>query len=180
LLVAIAILVWVTAAAAVNVRSKPYYLVGWLWFLGMLLPVSGLIQTGLQSIADRYTYLPAIGLGLMAAWGLEDLPAVRPGDRSARAFLGAAAGLTLIACLCLTSHQLTYWRNTQTLMQHALEIDPNNYVAHQDLARYYSKTGQAELAAFHRQKVRELDPGLSAERPKSKSQLQSQTAPGNL
>jgi Tfp pilus assembly protein PilF len=58
----------------------------------------------------------------------------------------------------LTSHQVSYWRNTQTLMTHALRIDPNNYVAHQNLGRYFAEIGQPELAREHRQKLRELDP----------------------
>jgi hypothetical protein len=157
------LLVGVSVAAILNVRSRPYLAVGGFWFLGMLLPVSGLMQAGLQSLADRYTYLPAIGLSLIVAWGLQELAAAALPAQGGRAILGTVVACVLIACLGLTRHQLAYWRNTQTLMDHALELDPNNYVAHQNLGRYYSKLGQAELARAHRQKVRELDPALGTE-----------------
>jgi Tfp pilus assembly protein PilF len=66
----------------------------------------------------------------------------------------------LLACVLLTREQLAYWQNTETLMSHALALDPNNYIAHQDLAVYYSKLGKTDLARAHRQRVRELDPEL--------------------
>ena len=68
--------------------------------------------------------------------------------------------MVLVACLILTRKQLAYWRNTETLMGRALEIDPGNYIAHNDLAVYYDKHGQPEAARRHRDKVRELDPAL--------------------
>lgn len=151
------VLLGVSGAVFLKSRSKPYLAVGWLWFLGMLLPVSGLFQTGLQSIADRYTYLPAIGLGLMVAWGLGELAAAVVRRRVLICGLVASC---LVGCAVLTRFQLAYWQNTQTLMGHALELDPNNYVAHQDLARFYSKAGQTELAHSHRELVRVLDPSL--------------------
>ena len=163
LVAGILLLAGVSVAAILNVRSRPYLAVGWFWFLGMLLPVSGLMQAGLQSLADRYSYLPAIGLSLIVAWGLQELGAAALPTQGGRAILGTAVACVLIACLGLTRHQLAYWRNTQTLMDHALELDPNNYVAHQNLGRYYSKLGQVELARAHRQKVRELDPALGTE-----------------
>jgi tetratricopeptide (TPR) repeat protein len=126
----------------------------------MMLPVSGLVQVGLQSMADRYTYLPAIGLGILVVWGVTDLAAKMPA-KSGRVLAGALGGAALVACVGWTHQQLGYWRNTETLMEHVLQIDPNNYVAHQNLARYYFKLGQAEIAAAHRQKVRELDPALA-------------------
>ena len=150
------------STAAVAVRQRPYFVVGWIWFVGMMLPVSGLVQTGLQSMADRYTYLPTIGLGIMVVWGVTDLTANRMTAKSGRILLAAAGGAILLACACLTHQQLGYWTNTETLMDHALQIDPSNYVAHQNLARYFSKIGQAEIASAHRQKVRELDPALAA------------------
>lgn len=160
LLGGIVLLIGVSAAAVWNWRTRPYLAVGWLWFLAMLMPVCGLVQTGLQSIADRYTYLPAIGLGLLVAWSLGDLALCQVRAQIGRALTAVLAGAALLACLWLTRQQLAYWQNTQTLMEHALKVDPDNYVAHQDLARYYTKKGQVELAREHRQKVRVLDPGL--------------------
>ena len=162
LLAGISVLAGISAAAMTAVRQRPYFVVGWIWFLGMMLPVSGLVQTGLQSMADRYTYLPTIGLGILVVWGLADLAANRMTAKSARILLATAGGAAVLACACLTHQQLGYWKNTETLMDHALQIDPSNYVAHQNLARYFSKIGQAEIASAHRQKVRELDPALAA------------------
>jgi hypothetical protein len=156
----IAILVVFFALAVGGMRRRPYVAVGGLWFGIMLLPVSGLIPVGLQSIADRYTYLPAIGLGLAVAWGAADLAAVLRFGRTRRVLLGAAATAVLIACAVLTRHQLPYWENTETLMSHALQVDPGNYVAHENLGVYYSKRGQTEAARVHRLRARELDPAL--------------------
>jgi tetratricopeptide (TPR) repeat protein len=178
----IMILLGVSLAAGMSFRRRPYLAVGWLWFISMLAPVSGLVQTGLQFMADRYTYLPAIGLGLMIVWGAHELAAaLRPGPH--RQFLLAAmASAILVGCAVATRYQLGYWQNTRTLMEHALEVDPGNYVAHQNLALYFSKLGQVGPARAHRQRVLELDPALRANRkgmaaaspraPSDSSQLQ--------
>ena len=136
----------------------PYLLVGWLWFLIMILPVSGLFQTGLHSIADRYTYLPSIGVAFMVVWGLNDLALKWLASRQGQGILMAVGLPTLLLCLSLTHTQLGFWQNTECLMQHALQVDPHNYVAHQDLAVYYSKLGHLEAASEQREWVRWLDP----------------------
>jgi len=106
-------------------RSRPYLAVGWLWYLGTLVPVIGLIQVGAQARADRYTYLPMVGLGIMLAWGLREL---LPGKS---AIAGAvAAGL---ACAVLCEAQIQYWRNSETLFRHALDVTSGNYLAHHNL-----------------------------------------------
>jgi tetratricopeptide (TPR) repeat protein len=158
----ILILLGVSLAAGMSLRRRPYLVVGWLWFIFMLAPVSGLVQTGLQFMADRYTYLPAIGLGLMIVWGTHEL-ASRLRRGPARQFvLAGMASVILVGCAVATRYQLGYWQNTQTLMEHALEVDPGNYVAHQNLANYFAKLGQVESARAHRQRVLELDPALRA------------------
>jgi hypothetical protein len=126
----------ISAIAAVQLRRRPWFAVGWLWFLIMLLPVSGLLQIGRLSIADRYTYLPAIGFYLVVVWGIADLLAVFFSEKICRwlAILGATT--ILLACAILARRQLAYWQNTQTLMEHALKIDPNNYVAQTNLRIY--------------------------------------------
>jgi protein O-mannosyl-transferase len=160
LILAVLILSGISFVAGANLRSRPYLAVGWLWFLGMLLPVSGLIQSGLQSIADRYTYLPSIGLFLMLTWGAAELTPVLFARRTAQCLTAAAATLVLLACMCLTRQQLAYWKNTETLMEHALQIDPNNYIAHSDLGLYLFKQGRIAEARVHHQRARELDPAL--------------------
>lgn len=108
-------------------RPRPYFLTGWLWFLGMLVPVIGLVQAGHQAMADRYTYLPSVGLFVMAVFGIAEAgsrlklpPAVVP--------LGAT--LILAACVAGTERQLTFWRDTQTLFAHTLAVTGANGPAH--------------------------------------------------
>jgi protein O-mannosyl-transferase len=122
--------------AAANFRRRPWLAVGWLWFLAMLLPVSGVLQIGRLSIADRYTYLPAIGFYLLAVWGIMDLLTVSFSQKICRALATAGTTAILLACAILTRQQLSYWQDTQTLMEHALKVDPNNYVAQVDLRVY--------------------------------------------
>jgi tetratricopeptide (TPR) repeat protein len=143
----------------------------------MLLPVIGLVQVGLQSVADRYTYLPTIGLLLGFTWAVaEFLHGKRSMVTGSANHLGhnlrpTTAGSTWLAlgsvlCCCFlllilatgTRRQLTFWRNTEVLMNRALEIDPHNYVAHQNLGRYFARLGRTAEAKAHHERVRELDP----------------------
>jgi hypothetical protein len=140
-----------------NSDRKRAVAVGWFWFLIMLLPVSGLVQVGPQLMADRYTYLPGIGLAIMAVWTVASLPRLSPA--LTRPVIACCGGF-LLACIALTRQQIAFWQNTETLMTHALRIDPNNYVAHQDLAIYLAKQGYLEAARAHRERVVELDPLL--------------------
>jgi hypothetical protein len=158
LLVAALVVAAISALAAVNLRRRPYLLMGWLWFVVMLLPVSGLIQFGLQSIADRYTYLPSIGFYVACVWAAAELAQalLPPGAR--RLLPGAGAAAVLAACALWSRHQLGYWQNTQALMEHALKIDPNNYVAHDDLGVYFSRMGRTQDALWQFQRERELEP----------------------
>ena len=117
------LLVALTALAVWQTRSKPYLLVGWLWFLGTLVPVIGLVHAGAQSFADRYTYLPLIGIFIMVAWGMSDLLSAW---RQRTTFLKVTALVALAGCLAVTGRQLTYWENSYTLFRHALAITPNH------------------------------------------------------
>ncbi|HJO24085.1 MAG: hypothetical protein QF890_11250 [Myxococcota bacterium] len=120
-----------TAVAWLARRRHPYLLVGWLWFAGMLVPVIGLVQVGQAALADRYTYLPLIGLGVAIAWGAKGLAAGRP--RLARAF--AAGALVWLVVLGLATHtQVHSWRDTEALFRHALRVTERNHVAHTNLA----------------------------------------------
>lgn len=111
-------------------RKRPYLAVGWLWFCGMLVPVIGLVQVGSQSMADRYTYLPAVGLFIMIAWGAAEIAANRPGGRLALGVAGAAA---LAACALTTERQLRHWQNTESLFRHAIRVTRDNFVAWNNL-----------------------------------------------
>ena len=99
----------------------PYVAVGWLWFLVTLLPVIGIIQVGSQARADRYLYLPLVGIFLAVVWGAADLARRRPRSRAPVALSIAAA----VVLLALAAHrQAGYWRNSGTLWEHALAVDP--------------------------------------------------------
>jgi hypothetical protein len=125
------LLAGVTAVVLWQSRRRPYLLVGWLWYVGTLVPVIGLVQVGLQAMADRYTYVPLIGLFLMVAWGLGEV-AVRGREWARLASLAAA--LALVACTICSSIQVGYWHDSKTLWEHTLHVTTDNYMAHTDLA----------------------------------------------
>ena len=129
-------LAFISALAFIYWRRCPAFAVGWLWFLIMLLPVSGVVSLGRLSIADRYTYLPSIGFYLMVTWGLADLAGKLFPMRVKQILLGTVAIVVLAICAVLSRQQLSYWQNTQTFYEHALKMDPNNYVAQQNFNIY--------------------------------------------
>ena len=135
--------------------SWPYLFVGWMWFVGMLVPVIGLVQVGGQARADRYTYLPLVGVFIMLAWGGRD--AVRAFRVPAK--LTAAAGsVMLIACTFLTRLQVSHWRNSESLFRHALEVMPENAVAHINLGSVCEQAGRADEAQAHYREALRIDP----------------------
>jgi tetratricopeptide (TPR) repeat protein len=113
-----------------TVRKRPYLAVGWFWYVAMLGPVIGLVQVGAQARADRYTYLPMIGLTVMLAWGAADFVGRVPRAKPAVAVLAAAA---CAGCLALTWLQTQYWHDSRTLFQHAVDVTAGNYLAHHNL-----------------------------------------------
>ena len=124
-------------------RSKPYLAVGWVWYLVTLSPVLGLIQVGAHSHADRYTYIPLIGIFFLLTWGACDLTK-RWLHR--RAVLSAAGVAVLLFCTILTTRQLAYWRDSAALFQRALEVTRNNYVAYYCLGAHISDEGRSDEA----------------------------------
>ncbi|MEE8349747.1 MAG: tetratricopeptide repeat protein [Acidobacteriota bacterium] len=136
-------------------RGSGYLEVGWLWYLGTLVPVSGLIQAGGHSMADRHTYVPLIGVFIMVVWG---------GNRLAQTLqlkkawlIGAGTCLLLIMTL-LTRHQLGYWQNGATLFRHAVESTENNHLAHSNLGTFLLRNGDLDQAIDHFQKTLEIAP----------------------
>ena len=130
-------------------KKFPYLLVGWLWFLGTLIPTIGLVQVGAQSMADRYMYIPSIGLFLLLVWSVKDLIRLRPPLRNVCLFMGTVA---LALCLVATSVQISYWRNTMTLFTHAIKVTGDNSVAYYCLGTAYLEAGDRTdaLALFKR------------------------------
>jgi len=128
------------------VRQRPYLLVGWLWFLGMLVPVIGVVQVGMQSIADRYTYVPLVGVFIMLTWLTADLTARLP--RRA-VVLWPAAIVALLVCFIGTRWQLRHWQNTEQLFEHALSVTTNNDVALNALGVVRSHQGKIDEAIAH-------------------------------
>ncbi len=134
---AVILLTGITAAVVVGRKKKPYLLMGWLWFLGTLVPVIGFVQVGGQAMADRYSYVPLIGIFVAAVWGAADLFKNMPDRRTGRAI---ASGAVLVACATLTVRQLGYWRNSLTLFRHALAVTENNWTAHFCLGYFYAQS----------------------------------------
>jgi len=137
------LLLAITVAVIWFARSRKYLTVGWLWFLGTLVPVIGLVQVGAQARADRYTYLPFIGLFIMIAWGLPDLLA-KWKYRSVA--LGAAALAVLLALSIGARLQLRHWRNNKALFEHAISVTGDNFVMNNNYANILNKIGQVENA----------------------------------
>jgi Flp pilus assembly protein TadD len=133
---AILILAAISAGAVCFRKRCPYWMVGWLWYVGTLVPVIGLVQVGGQAMADRYTYIPSIGLFMMICWGAHDLAQIgvrlldNPILKSRRQWVpGTLCLATLVMCGWATSHQLQYWRDSGTLFSRALALYPNNRIA---------------------------------------------------
>ena len=132
---------WQAAAAALGIvamaaialrtrRRRPYLATGWFWYLIMLAPVAGLVQVGAQARADRYTYMPSIGLSIVLAWGAAELLARMP---QARPAVAAVAAACCAAAAAATWVQLGYWRDSRALFQHAVDVTADNYLAHHNL-----------------------------------------------
>jgi tetratricopeptide (TPR) repeat protein len=136
-----AVLSAISLAAVALGRSRPYLLVGWLWFLGTLVPVIGLVQVGGQALADRYTYVPLIGLFIAVTWAAVDV--AQHWKVGTTALCGAGAAV-LAALGILTCVQLGFWRDGATLFRHAAAVTKDNWVAHANLYATLSKTSSPE------------------------------------
>jgi len=145
-ILAIGFLLAITVAAIVFRRERPYLFTGWFWYLGMLVPVIGLVQVGEQGHADRYTYLPHIGLFLLAVWLAADVTAVR---QSRSRFAVATAVVIVVALAWAAFIQTSYWRNSETLWTHALAVTSDNDFAHNNLGYLCVDRGELDKAISH-------------------------------
>lgn len=127
-------------------KQSPYLLVGWLWFLITLLPVIGLIQVGSQAMADRYTYIPHIGLFIMITWGISDL--FRGWNHGNTLLTGLATGI-LLAMAIVTERQAGHWKDSGSIYEHALKVTTDNYIAHNNLGMYVRLQGRNHEALHH-------------------------------
>jgi tetratricopeptide (TPR) repeat protein len=145
----------VTAVAVLTRRRFPWLLVGWLWYLGMLVPVIGLAQAGWQSMADRYTYLPHIGISLALVWTVAEFPAGWPFRRLVG---GLAAAVLVGAMIVVAWRQTTFWQNSETLWSRALDCTSRNAVAHTGLGKVYQSQGRIAEAVRQYELAIEINP----------------------
>jgi tetratricopeptide (TPR) repeat protein len=144
-----------TLGALRQARRHPYLLVGWLWYLGTLLPVIGLVQVGMQAMADRYTYVPLIGLFIVVAYGMADLGARW---RAPRFLLPVGAGVVLSALMICTWMQVSYWRDSIPLYEHTLKVARRNPLIHNNLGLALAQQGKLDQAMAHYDEALRLDP----------------------
>lgn len=149
------ILAGMTFLAISQGKRRPYILVGWFWYLLTLIPVIGLVQAGEQSVADRFMYLPMIGLLIIAFWGLFEI-----GDRwNMKRLIPALVTLLILLPLIVAAHnQTAHWKNSIQLFDHANEVTRDNYSAHLSLGNAYAEQGKFETAVTHYEKVLEIRP----------------------
>jgi tetratricopeptide (TPR) repeat protein len=149
------LLVLVTVCAFMFAKRVPWFTTGWLWYLGTLVPVIGIIQVGNQGMADRYSYIPLIGAFICLVWGAAEFFA---GHHPGRALPGSIALVVVGVCFALTLQQAKTWRNTFSVFDHALKVTSNNAVAHRQVAVEFNDRGEQDLAYFHFRKALEYDP----------------------
>jgi tetratricopeptide (TPR) repeat protein len=146
----------ISVGAVVYARTRPWAFVGWFWFVGTLVPVIGLVQVGRQAMADRYTYLPHIGLFILVAWAGADWLGRW---RAPRAIPAALATVILLSCAYLTERQVLLWRDSTTLFSHAAKVTANNFIAHGVLANALLDEGKSDEAMEEVELSLRINPG---------------------
>ncbi len=139
-------------------RHRPWLLMGWLWYVGTLVPVIGLVQVGEQAMADRYMYLPSIGLLILIVWGGHEL--IKNWPQRGMILSGFSAG-AIILCIVVTRQQLGYWRNSEALFQHAIAMTEDNPVAHNQLGTAFFNQGKMDEAINQYQEAVRLQPSYA-------------------
>ncbi|MCX5847775.1 MAG: tetratricopeptide repeat protein [Deltaproteobacteria bacterium] len=157
---------WIVAGAALllagltypilkHMGTRPYLTVGWLWYLGTLIPVIGVVQVGSQAMADRYTYIPLIGLFMMIAWGV---PELFGNWRFRKIYLSVLSGVVLTVLALSSWQQVQYWRNSVTLFEYALSVTSKNYLTHNNLGVALFLEGRTEEAVRHYNAAMQIKP----------------------
>lgn len=150
-----ALVLLAVTGVALNCRAKRYLLTGWLWFLGTLVPVIGLVQVGDQAMADRYAYIPLVGIFVMIAWGLADLADSKHIGLIVRVI---PAACVLVALSFATNRQLSYWSSNYNLWTHALAVTGRNFIAQDNLGGALLLLGRPDEAYSHFQAAAEINP----------------------
>ncbi len=149
----------VTIIAAVYVKKRPYLGCGWCWYVFLLLPMSGIVQVGSHVMADRYTYVPLVGIFLATVWYVDELI-----DRYYKENKLVSIGVVLAALgflMVLSFKQTGYWRDTETLFRHAVEVTRNNYLAHNNLGAVLMEKGKTYEAIGHYQEAIKAKPNFT-------------------
>jgi tetratricopeptide (TPR) repeat protein len=146
-------LLGISALALRVFKTRPYFAVGWFWYLGTLVPVIGFIQVGAQARADRYTYVPMVGLSIVLAWGLAEVL------KSKVAISGAI--VACLACAVLCEAQIEYWRNSETLFRHTLDVTSGNYLAYHNLGVALAEEGHFPEAIKQYQAALQIAPNAA-------------------
>ncbi|MGE0086978.1 MAG: tetratricopeptide repeat protein [Desulfococcaceae bacterium] len=154
------LLILITVMAVRLAKQKAFFITGWLWYMGTLVPVSGLKQAGLwPAMADRWAYIPFIGIFVMLVWGVSDI------------LKGFSLHKMLYICISLFSilyiglyaaRQMDHWRNSRTIFSHALSVNENNILAHNNLGAFYIMQGEPDRAIFHFSRVTDIKPSYKA------------------
>ena len=152
------VLAFITVAAVFWCRRRRYFAVGWLWYIGTLVPVIGLMQVGSQCLADRYTYIPLIGLFMIAAWVVTDFCRNHP---ALRIIWGVVAVLLLTGMFAGTRNQLGYWKNSLSLFRRAIQVTKNNNFIHNNLGAELVKAGRLDEAIGHFRTALQIDPDIA-------------------
>jgi tetratricopeptide (TPR) repeat protein len=155
LAVAALVLAAISVSAILRRQRQPWFAMGWFWYLGTLVPVIGIVQVGSQAMADRYTYIPLIGIFVCFVWGANELLG---GARSGKTALVAVGIFVTAACVAVTRMQLKYWRNDLALFEHTLAVTQNNALAHYLIGLDLQEEGKLEPAMAHFRAAVEYDP----------------------
>jgi tetratricopeptide (TPR) repeat protein len=144
-----------TAFALSQARRRPYLAVGWFWYVITLMPVIGIVQVGGQALADRFTYVPLIGIFMAVAWAAAEWVGT---SRARGVGTAAAAALVIVGCLVTTAAQVRTWADSRTLFMHAIAVTSNNYVAHSGLGNLLLAEGEPDEAGYHLAQAARLYP----------------------
>jgi tetratricopeptide (TPR) repeat protein len=151
-------LVAMCVAAVVLVKRKPYFTFGWFYYVGTLVPVIGIVQVGMQAMADRFTYIPMTGLFIIVVWGGWEIARTYSIPKPA---LGVAVAAACVACAAVTVHILSYWTDSEAFFKRMIAVDDRNYMARYNLGNQYNRKGDKQRAAEQFQAAIKAEPNYA-------------------